>query len=181
MRSSPVGSRYGRGAAYSHSPCTQMIRPQRKPRSFNDMTISPQLPRPSKTPPASSGQEVSSRFRRRPSTVGCGRLGWPRRGLRLRGERPAEFQSLIVHVASRNDVPAIAEVNAGAQRLMANFWPGPLTLVLKKAAHCRNLRACNGRARHGCASRARSSCCASAYFAAPDGRLLRRLQIAADG
>ncbi len=37
---------------------------------------------------------------------------------------------VIVHVASPDDVPRLAEVTDVAQMLMRAFWPGPLTLVL---------------------------------------------------
>lgn len=48
--------------------------------------------------------------------------------------RPANHP-LIVHVASAETVPAFAaEVPAFAQRLMAAFWPGPLTLILPRRA-----------------------------------------------
>jgi len=46
------------------------------------------------------------------------------------------FNPLIAHVA---DVPAaqrLACFDANAARLAKNFWPGPLTLVLPKAAEC---------------------------------------------
>jgi L-threonylcarbamoyladenylate synthase len=46
--------------------------------------------------------------------------------------RPANHP-LIVHVASAEAVPAFAaEVPVFAQRLMAAFWPGPLTLILPR-------------------------------------------------
>jgi L-threonylcarbamoyladenylate synthase len=48
--------------------------------------------------------------------------------------RPAN-DPLIVHVASRGQVDALVrEVPAMAQPLMARFWPGPLTLVMPRAA-----------------------------------------------
>ena len=44
--------------------------------------------------------------------------------------RPADHP-LIVHVASRDQVPLFAaQVPEFAQALMAAFWPGPLTLIL---------------------------------------------------
>jgi L-threonylcarbamoyladenylate synthase len=46
-------------------------------------------------------------------------------------QRPAD-DPLIVHVASLDQVPEIAEVNPFAEQLAARFWPGPLTLVLPK-------------------------------------------------
>lgn len=43
---------------------------------------------------------------------------------------------LIVHVASAAALPAwAAEVPAAATRLAARFWPGPLTLVLRRGPH----------------------------------------------
>ena len=46
--------------------------------------------------------------------------------------RPANHP-LIVHVARAEDVTAFAaQVPAFAQRLMAAFWPGPLTLILPR-------------------------------------------------
>lgn len=47
--------------------------------------------------------------------------------------RPAD-NPLIVHIADMEMLPAVArEVPADAVLLMGRFWPGPLTLVLKKA------------------------------------------------
>lgn len=49
-------------------------------------------------------------------------------------QRPS-FDPLIVHVASTEAAFALAtEVPAAARRLAAAFWPGPLTLVLPRAA-----------------------------------------------
>ena len=46
--------------------------------------------------------------------------------------RPADHP-LIVHVASRDQVPLFAaQVPEFAQRLMDAFWPGPLTLILQR-------------------------------------------------
>ena len=46
--------------------------------------------------------------------------------------RPADHP-LIVHVASQDQVPLFAaQVPEFAQRLMAAFWPGPLTLILPR-------------------------------------------------
>ena len=45
--------------------------------------------------------------------------------------RPAD-NPLIVHIADPADAAAIAEVPASAGMLMEAFWPGPLTLVLRK-------------------------------------------------
>ena len=48
--------------------------------------------------------------------------------------RPAD-NPLIVHVASAADAePLVARIDARARLLMERFWPGPLTLVLPKAA-----------------------------------------------
>jgi len=49
--------------------------------------------------------------------------------------RPA-FNPLIAHVLDRRAALALARLNAEAERLAAAFWPGPLTLVLPKAADC---------------------------------------------
>src|SRR6202162_6464370 len=49
--------------------------------------------------------------------------------------RPA-FNPLIAHVANRAAAQTIARFDADATRLAAAFWPGPLTLVLPKAAGC---------------------------------------------
>jgi L-threonylcarbamoyladenylate synthase len=49
--------------------------------------------------------------------------------------RPA-FNPLISHVADLRAARALARFNADAERLAAAFWPGPLTLVLPKAADC---------------------------------------------
>lgn len=47
-------------------------------------------------------------------------------------QRP-EFDPLIVHIASRDSLKQIVkEVPEIAQRLMDEFWPGPLTVVLPK-------------------------------------------------
>ena len=53
---------------------------------------------------------------------------------RVKG-RPAN-DPVIVHVARRQQVTQVADrVPATARRLMDAFWPGPLTLVLPRAAH----------------------------------------------
>jgi L-threonylcarbamoyladenylate synthase len=49
--------------------------------------------------------------------------------------RPA-FNPLIAHVVDREAAKALASFNADAARLAQAFWPGPLTLVLPKAAGC---------------------------------------------
>jgi L-threonylcarbamoyladenylate synthase len=49
--------------------------------------------------------------------------------------RPA-FNPLIAHVADRATAEALARFDADAARLAAALWPGPLTLVLPKAAAC---------------------------------------------
>ena len=46
------------------------------------------------------------------------------------------FNPLIVHIASKNKLEEIVtEIPEKAQQLADAFWPGPLTLVLKKKAH----------------------------------------------
>ena len=49
--------------------------------------------------------------------------------------RPA-FNPLIAHVLDRPAAEALARFDAAADRLAAAFWPGPLTLVLPRAAKC---------------------------------------------
>jgi L-threonylcarbamoyladenylate synthase len=49
--------------------------------------------------------------------------------------RPA-FNPLIAHVVDLAAAQALARFNADAARLAEVFWPGPLTLVLPKAAGC---------------------------------------------
>ena len=49
--------------------------------------------------------------------------------------RPA-FNPLIVHVADVAAARRVAVFTAAAERLAAQFWPGPLTLVLLKADGC---------------------------------------------
>jgi len=49
--------------------------------------------------------------------------------------RPA-FNPLITHVVDVAAARALARFNADAARLAETFWPGPLTLVLPKAAGC---------------------------------------------
>lgn len=46
------------------------------------------------------------------------------------------FNPLIAHVGDRAAAQALARFNADAARLAKTFWPGPLTLVLPKAAAC---------------------------------------------
>ena len=49
--------------------------------------------------------------------------------------RPA-FNPLIAHMASAAAARKLGRFDAAAERLAAAFWPGPLTLVLPKAADC---------------------------------------------
>src|SRR5215470_10479474 len=49
--------------------------------------------------------------------------------------RPA-FNPLIAHIASAAAARKLARFDAAAERLASAFWPGPLTLVLPKAADC---------------------------------------------
>jgi L-threonylcarbamoyladenylate synthase len=50
------------------------------------------------------------------------------------------FDPLIVHVASVEDIkPLVAEFPATAEQLAARFWPGPLTLVLRKTSRVPDL------------------------------------------
>ena len=50
--------------------------------------------------------------------------------------RPA-FNPLIAHVVDLKAAQALARFNPKAAKLAKEFWPGPLTLVLPKAAKCR--------------------------------------------
>lgn len=48
--------------------------------------------------------------------------------------RPAD-NPLILHIAEKKDIEVLAEeINANAKLLMEKFWPGPLTLVVRKSA-----------------------------------------------
>ena len=46
-------------------------------------------------------------------------------------ERPAD-NPLIVHVADRSQLDGLCQVTETAKKLMDAYWPGPLTLLLKK-------------------------------------------------
>ena len=48
-------------------------------------------------------------------------------------ERPAD-NPLIVHVADQSQLNGLCEVTADAKKLMDAFWPGPLTLLLRKTS-----------------------------------------------
>jgi L-threonylcarbamoyladenylate synthase len=50
--------------------------------------------------------------------------------------RPS-FNPLIAHVVDVKAAQALGRLNAKAARLAKAFWPGPLTIVLPKAAKCR--------------------------------------------
>jgi L-threonylcarbamoyladenylate synthase len=47
-----------------------------------------------------------------------------------------EFNPLIAHIADMHDLDALVISNETARRLVEQFWPGPLTLVLPKAKEC---------------------------------------------
>ena len=47
------------------------------------------------------------------------------------------FNPLIVHVADQKAAAAIADWSDLAERLAARFWPGPLTLILRRTTDCR--------------------------------------------
>jgi L-threonylcarbamoyladenylate synthase len=52
--------------------------------------------------------------------------------------RPADHP-LIVHLATASEIEAWAiEISAEARALAQAFWPGPMTLILKRAAHVSN-------------------------------------------
>lgn len=46
------------------------------------------------------------------------------------------FNPLIVHVTDKNAGAAIAEWSELADRLATTFWPGPLTMILRRKAGC---------------------------------------------
>jgi L-threonylcarbamoyladenylate synthase len=50
-------------------------------------------------------------------------------------DRP-RFNPLIVHVLGEEQAETYATVNGTARKLMAAFWPGPLSLVLKRREDC---------------------------------------------
>ena len=43
-----------------------------------------------------------------------------------------EFDPIIVHIASRDQVEMLGRMNKRAEKLIERFWPGPLTIVLPK-------------------------------------------------
>lgn len=49
--------------------------------------------------------------------------------------RPS-FNPLIVHIGSLSAATEFAELSADAVKLARKFWPGPLTLVVKRRANC---------------------------------------------
>ncbi len=48
-----------------------------------------------------------------------------------------EFNPLIVHVSDAQMAKCFVEWNARAEKLALAFWPGPLTLVLKRTSDCK--------------------------------------------
>src|SRR5690348_17631191 len=46
------------------------------------------------------------------------------------------FNPLIAHVTDKKAAKALARLSLDARRLAEAFWPGPLTLVVPKAADC---------------------------------------------
>jgi L-threonylcarbamoyladenylate synthase len=47
------------------------------------------------------------------------------------------FNPLIVHLSRADEAEKIAQIDSRAALLMQRFWPGPLSLVLRRAPHCR--------------------------------------------
>ena len=47
-----------------------------------------------------------------------------------------QFNPLIVHVPDLALARQLAAIDARAERVIERFWPGPLSLVLPRAAHC---------------------------------------------
>lgn len=54
-------------------------------------------------------------------------------------ERPS-FNPLIVHVRDQYLAESLGEFSLEAKKLAAHFWPGPLTLVVKRSKNCRASR-----------------------------------------
>jgi len=53
----------------------------------------------------------------------------------FRAKRRPPDNPIIVHVATKEDLHKLAiDVPEAAERLMAEFWPGPLTLILKRSS-----------------------------------------------
>jgi L-threonylcarbamoyladenylate synthase len=46
------------------------------------------------------------------------------------------FNPLIVHLSRADQAERLAQVDSRAALLMQRFWPGPLSLVLRRAPHC---------------------------------------------
>jgi len=54
----------------------------------------------------------------------------------FRAKRRPPDNPIIVHVAMKEDVHMLArDVPEAAERLMAEFWPGPLTVILKRSSY----------------------------------------------
>ena len=47
-----------------------------------------------------------------------------------------QFNPLISHVANLEQAMSLGEFQAAASKLARHFWPGPLTLVVPRKAHC---------------------------------------------
>ncbi|MBI1272650.1 MAG: threonylcarbamoyl-AMP synthase [Alphaproteobacteria bacterium] len=47
-----------------------------------------------------------------------------------------DFNPLIIHIAKREQLDELVEPNDAADQLIEHFWPGPLTLVLKRKQGC---------------------------------------------
>ncbi len=47
-----------------------------------------------------------------------------------------QFNPLIVHIAHSDEAAGLVTLNEAAHALMLRFWPGPLTLVLKRLPDC---------------------------------------------
>jgi L-threonylcarbamoyladenylate synthase len=54
-------------------------------------------------------------------------------------KRPAD-NPIIVHVGDKDDVyELVRKVPRSAEKLMTQFWPGPLTLILRRSSHVPNI------------------------------------------
>src|SRR5690242_19470701 len=47
------------------------------------------------------------------------------------------FNPLIVHLSRADEAEKIAQIDSRAALLMQRFWPGPLSLVLRRAPQCK--------------------------------------------
>lgn len=76
--------------------------------------------------------------------------------------RPSD-NPLIVHIATEEQLKDIvAEIPVQARKLIAEFWPGPLTLIMKRKPEL-TIKPSDGGFRHSRGEDARSSGCPRSY------------------